>query len=1427
MAYELPDQEFRHLQVVTAGEMNALRDALRYLKGQYVVPDTAIELEAPLRYVNLSTEQRDSLATQEPGSTIWNTTTEAVEHWNGSQWITGGAGGTGSPFHLHDDVPESKRVIYSKDRFLLSDEFNPYELVDPEREWDYPNRHIEFSDLKRQIELKIWDQPNSESIDLRDRLGIGKHGVTGNPNHSITLNALKDWVADAVGADSFEIHYDVVPSKSTPFGNDRFVLSDEDVGPPGDPDAAAFTYPNYYFTASNLISWVIDEWDFPPDPVPLGDHQASSFDFLLVRTNRAVRRMRFFEFADWLGGQLSAPDTHLTPIDPKDELYAFDASKADAPRNLRLDALSTWMALSPQFVGTSKTNLEDNDSQTGLGGDRFPVIATSAETGLPVSRHYASLSTLKEEIGFKFPTVQLRTPIGTEQLYLKAGVTPSFMHLADIKGYVSADLNQPKTELSPIAGDDLALIFDNSVTGVPPRHLALSKLAAWLVLRPEFIGTFKARLESDDAITGRGGDRFVLYETDDDDARVTGRKYTNLKGFADAIGFKFPTTPIRTTGLTGNEKLYLQDGTTPRQVSLTGLRAYMGDHLLAPDAEVSPLGGTDRIFMFGAAPNGVPYTLTLNAMAKWVALASALVGTQKTGVDDTDRFMIYEEDDDRPGVLTRKYIQYQHFKSSASFSFPTNRLRTIAPADDRLVVRDATDSSLKYWSLNGLLSWMRSAWPAPDSEISPLGGNDRVMMYGAAPNGAAYSLTLSALAKWMVLAPNFIGQQKTSLDDNDRFAFYEEDDDRPGVLTRKYIQSQHLKSALSFSFPTTELLRSQVIGSERLHLQTGGRDRYIQFRTFRTWLGETLEPPDPRTSVITNNDTVMMFGQNANLTPYIFTLANLAKWLVLSSNFVGSQKSSLDTDDRVSLYESDRFGNLTKRYIEIDDFKQALGIAPGFSFPTTGLSPVSSLDRLLIQDRTNNSLRYYNLNNLRNWLGANFQWVLRGSISTPATDDYFLIMDRSDTPDSVKSISLANMKKALGGNASNFVFPTSNLDPVSSLDRLMVQDRTDNSLKYYNLSSLRTWLGSNFQWVLRGSISTPALDDYFLIMDRSDSPDSIKSISLANMKKAVGGAGTGNFSWPTGTFGYSNFNIGDDLLLRDGSTIRSTDLNQLRLWLMLSGLNIASLFSIPINSTGGSDQLWISDNGINRSITLSRLATWLVKELPVPTTSLTDLADTDKIPIYDDDVTGDPLKYTTFSNLKAKIGGGGGSAFSISGLTNVAPDAFFLSDSLALADANDSQKNKKMLVTNFIRGVGDYFSRATRGQKTAPTDNDSLVIFDNAVTGSPLKYVRLSNLKSYIGTGGSTTIISGGGTPAVPTSRLSSGALSDRVPIFDISDGNAYKYVRFSDMSTYGVYNWNSLVSQVTSSQTRQDELYLLAWNTTRNRVEKVRASRV
>lgn len=81
-------------ELVDETHLNAIRAALRYLKGIDVGTDEAIDLESPLRYVNVTTVQRDLLP-RHAGSTVFNTTTNRVETWNGTGWVAT-SGGTAS-----------------------------------------------------------------------------------------------------------------------------------------------------------------------------------------------------------------------------------------------------------------------------------------------------------------------------------------------------------------------------------------------------------------------------------------------------------------------------------------------------------------------------------------------------------------------------------------------------------------------------------------------------------------------------------------------------------------------------------------------------------------------------------------------------------------------------------------------------------------------------------------------------------------------------------------------------------------------------------------------------------------------------------------------------------------------------------------------------------------------------------------------------------------------------------------------------------------------------------------------------------------------------------------------------------------------------------------------------------------------------------
>ena len=83
--------QFFAREVVTQEHMNELRAALLYLKGRATGDDVGTLLEAPLRFVNVTTAQRDLLQAAS-GFTIYNTDNGRVETWNGAAWVSTAGG---------------------------------------------------------------------------------------------------------------------------------------------------------------------------------------------------------------------------------------------------------------------------------------------------------------------------------------------------------------------------------------------------------------------------------------------------------------------------------------------------------------------------------------------------------------------------------------------------------------------------------------------------------------------------------------------------------------------------------------------------------------------------------------------------------------------------------------------------------------------------------------------------------------------------------------------------------------------------------------------------------------------------------------------------------------------------------------------------------------------------------------------------------------------------------------------------------------------------------------------------------------------------------------------------------------------------------------------------------------------------------------
>lgn len=75
-------------EVLDANDVNDnMISPLNYLKGR---GNPLIELEAPQRYVNLTSTQREALpaSVKQPGTTVYDTTFNALYTWNGIEWTT-------------------------------------------------------------------------------------------------------------------------------------------------------------------------------------------------------------------------------------------------------------------------------------------------------------------------------------------------------------------------------------------------------------------------------------------------------------------------------------------------------------------------------------------------------------------------------------------------------------------------------------------------------------------------------------------------------------------------------------------------------------------------------------------------------------------------------------------------------------------------------------------------------------------------------------------------------------------------------------------------------------------------------------------------------------------------------------------------------------------------------------------------------------------------------------------------------------------------------------------------------------------------------------------------------------------------------------------------------------------------------------------
>ena len=445
------------LEDTISGRTNVLYDikvtysgSVWWIRGETEGQLERLDVNKLFRLPRYTTVERDalSLGATDPGTQVYNTTTDQVNTWDGTAWIVPTA------FDVHDDVTTQLTTIADADRFVLSDESSggdAQKYVRADTLKTYAQGGLSTDAATFDLHDDVSDEMTTPAS--ADRLVVSDESVASDPNRWMTLSRLTTYlngvlslnasrisagvlavaripnlaaskitsgifsiarggtgastaagaranlgVSDSAGA--FDLHDDVTTEIASIADTDRMLISDENTS--GDP--------NRYVQASDLKTYAQEGL------TPGGD----------------------FDLHDDLGTELTNPAN-------ADRLVASDEGTAGDPnRWLSLTRLATYM--------NGVLSLAASRITSGtLAIARIPGLAASQITAgiFPISRGGTGAST----------AAAARTNLGVGDFDLHDDVT---------------------TELTNPASADRLVASNEGSTGDPNVWLSLTRLTTYL-----------------------------------------------------------------------------------------------------------------------------------------------------------------------------------------------------------------------------------------------------------------------------------------------------------------------------------------------------------------------------------------------------------------------------------------------------------------------------------------------------------------------------------------------------------------------------------------------------------------------------------------------------------------------------------------------------------------------------------------------------------------------------------------------------------------------------------------------------------------------------------------------------------------------------------------------------------------------------------
>ena len=291
----------------------------------------------------------------------------------------------------------------------------------------------------------------------------------------------------------------------------------------------------------------------------------------------------------------------------------------------------------------------------------------------------------------------------------------------------------------------------------------------------------------------------------------------------------------------------------------------------------------------------------------------------------------------------------------------------------------------------------------------------------------------------------------------------------------------------------------------------------------------------------------------------------------------------------------------------LKDTPESVGGFDLYADVVTHQSAIATHDRFVFADisEAGEPNRYATLTNIKTAVAFDLHTDVPTAHSTPHTDDRMVITAEEETNDPMRYISLTQlhifMRDALDIHDTGW----SQLTSPDSLDRLAVSDEnlSGDPMRYMTLGQIKTFSAFDFHDDVSTNLVSIATADRMLISDEGTSGDPMRYVTLAQLDSRF-------------TTTVTAFDIKDDVT--QSATIANTD----RL-----------IFSDE--SAAGDPNRYTTFQNFRTALNIPASATGF--DLHDDVTSSATIADADRIVFSDEQTTGDPNRYTTFSNFRTAL----------------------------------------------------------------------------------------------------------------------------------------------------------------------------------------------